>query len=455
MQRLINRLRHREEPPIDRLLVPVQRFIHEEAAGGILLLIAAVSALVLANSPLDHAFEEIWETHLAFGFHDFLLDKTLHFWINDALMAVFFFVVGLEIKRSLLLGELASVRRATLPIVAALGGMILPAAFYLLLNSDGEAARGWGIPMSTDIAFSLGVLALLGTRAPLSLKVFLTAFAIVDDIGAITVIAIFFTESINWVNLGVGVGLLFLLVALNVSGVRNTLVYFLVSVVIWVSFFESGIHATVSGVLIAMTIPMRVRIDPEQFVARGRTLMDLFEREGSGGARRGTYALTTETQRGVLEELEDASKEVESPLQRLEHVLHPWVAFAIMPVFALSNAGVSLGEGAAGALASPVTVGIIVGLVIGKPIGIILFAWIAVKTGIASLPSDISWVQIAGAALLGGVGFTMAIFVTGLAFTDEALVLQSKLAILIASLAAGALGYLLIRYSRDIESRLE
>ncbi|CAI8042158.1 Na(+)/H(+) antiporter NhaA [Geodia barretti] len=299
--------------------------------------------------------------------------------------------------------------------------------------------------MSTDIAFSLGVLALLGTRAPLSLKVFLTAFAIVDDIGAITVIAIFFTETINWVNLGVGVGLLFLLVALNVSGVRNTLVYFLVSVVIWVSFFESGIHATVSGVLIAMTIPMRVRIDPEQFVARGRTLMDLFEREGSGGARRGTYAL----------ELEDASKEVESPLQRLEHVLHPWVAFAIMPVFALSNAGVSLGEGAAGALASPVTVGIIVGLVIGKPIGIILFAWIAVKTGIASLPRDISWVQIAGAALLGGVGFTMAIFVTGLAFTDEALVLQSKLAILIASLAAGALGYLLIRYSRDIESRLE
>ncbi|CAI8042161.1 Na(+)/H(+) antiporter NhaA [Geodia barretti] len=262
--------------------------------------------------------------------------------------------------------------------------------------------------MSTDIAFSLGVLALLGTRAPLSLKVFLTAFAIVDDIGAITVIAIFFTETINWVNLGVGVGLLFLLVALNVSGVRNTLVYFLVSVVIWVSFFESGIHATVS-----------------------------------------------ETQRGVLEELEDASKEVESPLQRLEHVLHPWVAFAIMPVFALSNAGVSLGEGAAGALASPVTVGIIVGLVIGKPIGIILFAWIAVKTGIASLPRDISWVQIAGAALLGGVGFTMAIFVTGLAFTDEALVLQSKLAILIASLAAGALGYLLIRYSRDIESRLE
>ena len=255
MQRLISRLRHHEEPPIDRLLSPVQRFSHQEAAGGILLLLAAIAAIALANSPLYHAYHEVWETHFVIGLQDFRLDKTLHFWINDALMAVFFFVVGLEIKRSLLLGELASVRRAALPIIAAIGGMVVPAAVYLLLNNEGEAARGWGIPMSTDIAFSLGVLALLGSRAPLSLKVFLTAFAIVDDIGAITVIAIFFTETINWVNLGVGVGLLFVLVALNILGVRNALVYLLVSVVIWVSFFESGIHATVSGVLIAMTIP--------------------------------------------------------------------------------------------------------------------------------------------------------------------------------------------------------
>lgn len=454
MRNIITRLRHQQDPPIDRLLIPVQRFTHQEAAGGIVLLIAAVLALVLANSPLYHAYHDVWETHLIIGFNEFRLDKALHFWINDALMAVFFFVVGLEIKRSLLLGELASIRRAAFPIVAAIGGMIVPATLYLLLNSQGEAARGWGIPMSTDIAFSLGVLALLGSRAPLSLKVFLTAFAIVDDIGAITVIAIFFTETINWANLGVGMGLLALLVALNILGVRNALVYLLVSVVIWVSFFESGIHATVSGVLIAMTIPLRVRIDPAQFVARGRALMDIFEREGAGHARRGSFALMTERQRGSLEELEGASKEVESPLQRLEHILHPWVVFVIMPLFALSNAGIPLGEGIADGLTSPVTFGIVIGLMVGKPVGVLLFAWIAVKSRIASLPADISWLQVLGAAMLGGIGFTMAIFVTGLAFTDPTLVLQSKMAILIASLATGAVGYLIIRFSGDIESRM-
>ena len=455
MQKLITRLSHQEDPPIDRLLIPVQRFTHQEAAGGIVLLIAAVLALVLANSPLYQESHDFWETHLIIGYDDFSLDKPLHFWINDALMAVFFFVVGLEIKRSLFLGELASIRRAAFPIVAALGGMIVPATVYLLLNSEGEAARGWGIPMSTDIAFSLGVLALLGSRAPLSLKVFLTAFAIVDDIGAITVIAIFFTETINWGNLAIGMGLLALLVALNISGVRNTLVYMLVSVVVWVSFFESGIHATVSGVLIAMTIPLRVRIDPEQFVARGRALMDIFEREGAGHSRRGSFALMTERQRGSLEELEDVSKEVESPLQRLEHILHPWVAFVIMPLFALSNAGIPLGEEIADSITSPVTFGIVIGLLVGKPLGILLFAWIAVKSRIASLPRDIGWLQILGAALLGGIGFTMAIFVTGLAFVDDTLVLQSKFAILIASLATGALGYFILRFGDDIRHRLE
>ncbi len=449
----LNRLRGYEEP-IDRLLRPVQRFMHQEASGGILLLIAAVAALALANSPFEHAYHEIWETHFIIGVRDFLLDKSLHFWINDALMAVFFFVVGLEIKRSLLLGELASVRRATLPIIAAFGGMIVPASIYLLLNNSGEAVRGWAIPMSTDIAFSLGVLALLGTRAPLSLKIFLTAFAIVDDIGAITVIAIFFTETINWVNLGVGVGLLCLLMALNIIGVRNALVYLLISIVIWISFFESGIHATVSGVLIAMTIPLRVHIDPKQFVARGRALMDIFEQEGFGGARRGALALTTATQRGALEGLEHAAKEVESPLQRLEHMLHPWVAFLIMPVFALANAGVALDENILGTLSSSAALGIIAGLVIGKPVGVILFSWIAVKTDIATLPRDLGWLHITGAALLGGIGFTMAIFITGLAFTDEHLVLQSKMAIFVASLVNGIIGYLVLKFSRTIQSKI-
>ena len=453
MQKLISRLRHHEEPTIDQVTRPVQRFMHQEAAGGIVLLIAAVSAFALANSPLSQGFNDIWETHFVIGIHDFRYDKTLHHWINDALMAIFFFVVGLEIKRSLVLGELASARRAALPIFAAIGGMVVPAALYIFLNGSGEASRGWGIPMATDIAFSLGVLAILGSRAPLSLKVFLTAFAIVDDIGAIVVIAAFYTEAISWSNLGVGMGLLLLLVALNVSGVTNTLVYFTISILVWIAFFESGIHATISGVLIAMTIPMKVRIDTQQFVRRGRALMDIFEDEGPNTERRGRFALTTTRQRGVLEELEEASKEVESPLQRLEHILHPWVAFVIIPVFALANAGVSLGDVGLDGLTSTVTLGILLGLVIGKPAGIVFFSWLAVRLGIASVPEDIGWMQIIGASLLGGIGFTMAIFVTGLAFVDESLVLQSKMAILIASLATGALGYLIIRFSRQLESR--
>ena len=445
---------HGDEPRIERLLVPVQRFMERQAGGGIVLLIAAIGAFALANSPLSQGFRDIWEAHFVIGLQDFRYDKTFHQWINDALMAVFFFVVGLEIKRSLVLGELASVRRATLPIFAAIGGMIVPAGLYILFNGSGEAARGWGIPMATDIAFSLGVLALLGTRAPLSLKVFLTAFAIVDDIGAITVIAVFYTESISWANLGVGAGLLLFLVVLNVSGVTNTLVYFIVSVLVWIAFFESGIHATISGVLIAMTIPMKVRIDTQQFVQRGRVLMNIFEDEGPNTTRRGHFALTTMRQRGVLEELEDASKDVESPLQRLEHMLHPWVAFVIIPVFALANAGVSVGDVGLDGLSSSVTVGIVLGLLIGKPVGIVLFSWVAVRTGIASIPRDIGWLQIAGASLLGGIGFTMSIFITGLAFEDESLIAQAKLAILIASLAAGVAGYFLLRYSREIQNRL-
>ena len=454
MQRLFSNILQQEEPPIDQVTRPVQRFMHQEAAGGIVLLIAAVGAFALANSPLSQGFREIWDTHFVIGIHEFRYDKTFHHWINDALMAVFFFVVGLEIKRSLVLGELASMRRAALPIFAAIGGMVVPAALYIILNGSGEPSRGWGIPMATDIAFSLGVLALLGSRAPLSLKVFLTAFAIVDDIGAIAVIAAFYTESISWSNLGVGVGLLILMAVLNVSGVTNTLVYLIVSILVWVAFFESGIHATISGVLIAMTIPMRVQIDTQQFVQRGRMLMDIFEDEGPNTTRRGHFALTTTRQRGVLEELEEASKDVESPLQRLEHILHPWVAFVIIPVFALVNAGVSLGDVGFDGLTSTVTLGILLGLVIGKPAGIVFFSWLAVRLGIASIPTDIGWLQIVGASLLGGIGFTMSIFITGLAFTDELLIAQSKLAILIASLAAGGIGFLIIRFSREIEGRL-
>lgn len=449
MQNIISNLR-RKTPlsHMDSLLHPCQKFLNQEAAGGVVLLICAAIALIWSNSPLEGVYNAVWHSHFTVGFPRFFIDEPLHFWIDDALMAIFFFVVGLEIKRSLFLGELSSVRQAALPVVSALGGMVVPAAIYIALNGlGGEAGRGWGIPMSTDIAFSLGVLALLGTRVPLSLKIFLTAFAIVDDIGVIIVIAVFFTETIHWANLGIGIGLIILLMGLNRMGVRNMLVYLLISIVVWVSFFESGIHATVAGVLVAITIPLKVEINPREFVARGRSLLDIFESEGTKGARRGQLALTTETQRAALENLETAAKQVDSPLQRIEHMLHPWVSFAIMPLFALANAHVSFDSSLFSNLASPVSMGIILGLVIGKPLGITLFSWVAVKSGAAFLPDDVGWRQIVGTALLGGIGFTMSIFVTGLAFSDEALISQAKIGILIASVIAGFAGYLILRSS--------
>jgi len=447
MRRLLNRLRSPLEPHIDRLMSPFQRFAAEEASGGLLLLACTVAALIWANSAFEHNYEALWETHLTIGVRQFLMDEPLHFWINDALMAIFFFVVGLEIKRSIILGELASLRQAALPVVAAVGGMVVPAALYVMLNAGGEGADGWAIPMSTDIAFSLGVVALLGSRIPIPLKVFLTAFAIVDDVGAVLVIAVFFTETIHWVNLAIGGGLIVTLVLMNVIGLRSPLVYALVGAVVWVSFFKSGIHPTVAGVLVAMTVPLRVRINPEQFVARGRALLDEFAGDGESGPRRGHLALTTVRQRSALEELEIAARQVESPLQRLEHSLHPIVAFAIMPLFALSNAGVLLDGDILGLATTPVSLGIILGLVIGKPLGIGIFSWIAVKSGLAFLPQGITWRQIIGVACLGGIGFTMAIFVGGLAFDDATLITEAKVGTLVASIISGGAGYLILRSS--------
>ena len=293
---------------------------------------------------------------------------------------------------------------------------------------------------------SLGVLALLGTRIPLSLKVFLTAFAIVDDIGAVVVIAVFFTDTISWINLAVGGVLLGFLVIANWIYVRNPLFYALVGIVIWVSFFQSGIHPTIAGVLIAMVIPLRVEIDPRQFADRARQLITEFEEDGNAGPRRGRSALTTIKQRAVLEELEEASKDVESPLQRLEHLLHPWVALLIMPLFALSNAGVDLGKDVIDILMSQVSIGIFLGLVVGKPLGVVIFSWLAIKSGLANMPEQTTWRHILGAAWLGGIGFTMSIFVTGLAFENtELLISQAKTSILVASLVAGIAGYITLR----------
>ncbi len=426
---------------------PVQRFMHEEASSGIVLFVAAVVALIWANSPWYDVYNELLEKHIIIGFGRWAIDETLHHWVDDGLMAVFFFVVGLEIKRAVIVGELSSVRRAALPIFAALGGMIVPALIYVAFNAEGEASRGWGIPMATDIAFSLGVLSLLRTRAPLPLKVFLAAFAIIDDIGAVIVIAVFYTGDIAWGNLGIGAIFLAALVIVGRLGIRHPLVYASLGVAVWLAFLYSGVHATVAGVLVAATIPIRVRVDATGFLARGRDLLLVFERSGEYGHEEETSS----EQRAILKELEDTAQEMQSPLQRFENALHPWVAFVIMPLFALSNAGVRIEGDFFAALTHPVTIGIVLGLVIGKQVGVTLFSWAAVRSGFAALPYGVTWLQFYGVALLGGIGFTMSLFITNLAFTTQALSTEAKIGILLGSAISGVIGYLvLLRAGRDL-----
>lgn len=425
--------------PAERLLRPFQEFMHNEASGGLLLLICAAAALLWANSPLSASYNDLWQTKLTVGVGSFILSKPLFLWINDGLMAVFFFVVGLEIKREVLVGELASFRQAALPLAAAIGGMIVPALIYIAFNRNGPGASGWGIPMATDIAFALGVLALLGKRAPLPLKVFLTALAIVDDIGAVLVIALFYTAEIAWSSLAIAAGFLIVLIVVNRLGVRHPLVYTLLGLGLWAAFLKSGVHATVAGVLLAMTIPSRARINNREFVVKGRELLDDFERAN------GNELDVNETRQAALQALEKTVQYAEAPLQRMEHALHPWVTFFIMPVFALANAGVTLGNGLASSLAHPISLGIVLGLVLGKQIGITLFAWLAVKSKLAALPGGMRWVQIYGASWLAGIGFTMSLFIADLAFGAAPSLSIAKVGILTASLIAGAAGYSILR----------
>ncbi len=426
--------------PVERLLYPFQEFLRQEASSGIILLACTILALAWANSPLVDSYNNLWHTKLTFGFGSFTLSKALILWINDGLMAVFFFVVGLEIKREVQTGELASLRQATLPIMAALGGMLLPALIYALFNTNGSGASGWGIPMATDIAFALGVLALLGKRAPLSLKIFLTALAIVDDLGAVLVIALFYTAEIAWANLVIAAGIIVLLLIVNRLGVRSPLVYAILGIGLWLAFLKSGVHATIAGVLLAMTIPSKARIDGREFVTFSRSVLSDFEKNCQP-----EQAVSSESQQAALQALENAVEHIQPPLQRLEHGLHPWVAFFIMPIFALANAGVSLGGGFAAAATHPVSLGIAAGLIFGKQIGITLFVWLATKLRIADLPTGVSWRHIYGASWLAGIGFTMSLFIAGLAFGESENLVIAKVGILMASLIAGAVGWLILR----------
>lgn len=426
----------------------VVQFFHLEATGGIVLLVCAVVALAWANSPWAASYFALWETEVSLTFGAGGLSKTLGHWINDGLMVLFFFLVGLEIKREFLAGALASVRRALLPVAAAVGGMVVPALLFVALNAGTEAIRGWGVPMATDIAFAVGVLALVGSRVPDGLKALLLAVAIVDDIGAVLVIAIFYTDAIAWSYVGYA-GLLFLaLMGANRMGARQPLVYVVFGVAIWLMVLYSGVHATVAGVLVAMAVPTRRRINTPDFIERSRAMLDRFETEAAGAR---SWTMITAGQLAALHGLDSASRAVSTPLQRMENVLHPWVAFGIMPLFALANAGVTLEGELVNTLIHPVSLGIVLGLVIGKPVGVALLAWLTVRLGWADLPVGVGWVQVLGVGMLAGIGFTMSLFITGLAFGGTAFEPLAKIGILSASVVAGLIGWSLLRASTRAE----
>jgi NhaA family Na+:H+ antiporter len=426
-----------EQVPLSkRILRPFAEFVRTEASSGIFLVLAAVAAVIWANSPYASAYFGLWETPIRLGFGDHNLSMSLIHWINDGLMAVFFFAVGLEIKRELLVGHLAEIRQAVLPIVGAVGGMVIPALIFTALNSGSPAANGWGIPMATDIAFALGALSLLGSRIPTSLKVFLAAVAIVDDLGAVLVIAIFYSGGIVWSSLIIAAALLLSLVILAKIGIRNPAIYVLTGIVVWFLFLNSGVHATVAGVLLAMCIPARVKLEAPEFAREARGRVDEF----NSLAPRQPNAYITEDQQAVVHDLEVACEKAQMPLQRIGDKIQPLVSFGIMPIFAFANAGIALERSSLAGLSSPVGLGIILGLVLGKPIGILLSVWFAVKGRVAELPADVNWRQMSGVGALAGIGFTMSLFISGLAFAGEAYSNWAKLAIFCASLIAGGLG---------------
>jgi len=428
------------EKSFSKILTPFDEFIHRQTTSGMLLMGTAVIALILANGPLAVAYEHFIHTYIGISVGEWKLKMSLHHWINDGLMALFFFVVGLELKREILVGELAKIRNAALPIGAAIGGMVVPALIYFAINPDGDAARGWGIPMATDIAFAIGALALLAKRVPKALITFLVALAIVDDLGAVLVIAVFYTETIALVPLMAAGGLFALLLMFNMSGIRKTLPYFIVAVFLWYALMQSGVHATLAGILGALSVPAIPKYKPELFSDHVRDLMQRFDESHEPGVS----IMTNDKLRGVVQTLENGVHSVEAPLQRLEHIWHMPVAYLVIPIFALVNAGIPMEFGSlSDTFSHPVLLGVTFGLVLGKFIGITGVCWIMLKLNIAELPKDTRFTQIAGVSLLAGIGFTMSIFVAQLGFAEhEELLLMAKTGILAASLLAGFAGFI-------------
>lgn len=424
------------------ILTAFQKFDRSQSLGGILLFGATVVALIFANTQLGGFYESLRETSFGIEAGSFTLKKPLLLWVNDGLMAIFFFMIGLEIKRELMIGELNSPSKAALPLVAALGGMLVPVIFYLVLNRNPEASQGWGIPMATDIAFSLAILKLLGKRVPIGLKVFLAAFAIIDDIGAVLVIALFYSSSIDWIMLAWAAIPFALLVVLNLQNLFPKYLHLACALIIWYLFLKSGIHPTIAGVLLAFTVPLRQKTDAHTFTEEMCRIADEFREHDSDRT-----PLLTPEQIERIDDIEQWTERVQSPLQHLEHVLHGWVAYFIMPVFAFFNAGVAFSAGMNPDI--QLITSLALSLFLGKTLGVALFSLAGLKLRIATLPLGVTFAQIIGTAMLAGVGFTMSMFIASLAFANSAVLMDSaKIGIMAGSLVSGVAGYLMLRWCR-------
>jgi NhaA family Na+:H+ antiporter len=422
----------------DQIFKPTQRFFRKEAASSILLIAATIIALIWINSNIGETYHSFWHTEVSFTIGPYSISKTLVHWINDGLMSLFFFTVGLEIKREILVGELATPKKALLPVFAAIGGMIVPGLIYVALNVGSPTISGWGVPVATDIAFALGAVAVFGRRLPVGLRIFLAAFAIADDLGAVVIIAIFYTKGIVWSYLIISLFLILGLAVANFLWIRWTLVYAILGLAVWFFVLGSGIHPTIAGVIVSLFVPARGRYDTDNFLQNVRKITEKFECEEQSC---GHSILLNQEHMYAVQALELACHDVETPLQRLMHALHPWVAFLILPFFAMGNTGLTFHGIIFSEIASnTVIMGIVFGLVFGKPIGIMLFSYLSVKTGLASLPQGVRWSHIFGGAMLGGIGFTMSLFLADLSFSEPQILNYARIAILTGSVLSAAMG---------------
>ncbi|MCB0407973.1 MAG: Na+/H+ antiporter NhaA [Bdellovibrionales bacterium] len=450
-------IHHKRQPKkipnrvVNRIITPIESFFAMETASGVLLMITTIFALIWANSPYYHYYEMMVDLPVGVKLGGIEIIKSLHHWVNDGIMVIFFFVVGLEIKRELIVGELSSPKKAALPMFAAVGGMVIPALIYASLNHDGIGKTGWGIPMATDIAFAVGILTLMNRKVPMALKVFLLALAIVDDLGAVLVIALFYTSEIVGSALAIAAAGIFATLFMKYAGIRKFLIYWVLGIIVWFAVLKSGVHATVAGVILGLMTPVAPFYNLKRIPEKFRQLVDRI----NGGIDQANkeYTKLDDVTFHSLEELEEVVIESRSPLDRLIHLLHPWVSYVIMPLFALFNAGVHIsGDFSLDIfLSQPIALGVIFGLFIGKPVGVLLASWIAIKLKMAQLPTGVTWYHMVAVGCLAGIGFTMALFVGHLALKVPEVEIYSKLGILVASLFSGVVGVVLLAFCKDVK----